>query len=268
MNSTPISFKTNGAKLAGISAGTGNPIILLHAGVADSRMWLPQLSTLQETHHVLAYDRRGFGQTTTQDVSFSHVDDLEKVMDHFGFLEATLVGSSQGGRIALDFSLANPQRVKKLVLLTPAVSGTPSPETIPSEIEAILQNLDAAEETDDLDLVNAIEAHLWLDGPTSVVGRVSGELRELFLNMNGIALHMPELTHEIEPASAYDRLSSLTMPTLVLWGELDFPHIQDRCRYLADAMPNAVGKSIPQTAHLFNLENPDEVNELLQTFAK
>ena len=267
-------LQIDGATIAGETVGNTvnsndanrDTIIFLHAGVADRRMWAPQLAALQAEHRLLAYDLRGFGETTCQDVPFSHIADLEKIMEHFGLSEATLVGCSQGGRTALDFSLANPQRVKKLVLIAPAVSGSPPPETIPTEIEARLEALDAAEEADDLDLVNELEAQLWLDGPTSKAGRVGGELRKLFLDMNGIALRMPELTQEQEPASAHDRLSSLIIPTMVLCGELDFPHIQDRCRYLADTIPNAAGKSIPETAHLLNLEKPDVVNEILRRF--
>jgi len=118
------------------------------------------------------------------------------------------------------------------MLITPAISGAPDPETLPPEVEARLIALDEAEETDNLELINKIEAHLWLDGPESPEGRVGGTLRELFLDMNGIALGMPDLEQEIEPASAYERVSMLSVPTLIVRGSLDFPHIQERCRYL------------------------------------
>ena len=77
---------------------------------------------------------------------------------------------------------------------------------------------------------------------------------------------MPDLVQEIGPASAYEYLSDLSMPVLVLWGDLDFPHLQQRGRYLAKIIPGARGVEIPGTAHLPNLEQPDAVNELLRTF--
>ncbi len=126
--------------------------------------------------------------------------------------------------------------------------------------------MDAAEEADDLAQINAIEAHLWLDGPTSIAGRVSGELRELFLDMNGIALAMPELFNEVEPPSAYARVAELSVPTLVIFGDLDFPHARAGCQYLVDTIPDAEGVSIPGVAHLPNLEQPETINTILRDF--
>ena len=77
---------------------------------------------------------------------------------------------------------------------------------------------------------------------------------------------MPELTQELEPASAYERLADLSLPVLVIWGELDFPHIKEQCRYLVDTISAAKGEEIPGTAHLPNLEQPDRVNKLLREF--
>ncbi|MFK7804415.1 MAG: alpha/beta fold hydrolase [Anaerolineae bacterium] len=254
------------ADLVGESNGSGEALVFLHAGVADRRMWRPQMEAFQNSHQVVAYDRRGFGETTSPDEPFSNTQDLESVLNHFDLTKVTLVGCSQGGRIAIDFALTFPDRVNKLVLIAPAISGAVPPEEIPADIEALLEELEKAEEADDLEWVNKIEAHLWLDGPQSKAGRVSGPLRGLFLDMNGIALAMPELEKETEPASAYERVSQLTMPTLVLWGDLDFPHIQDRCRYLVESIPAAQGQEIKGTAHLPNLERPDIVNNYLSHF--
>jgi pimeloyl-ACP methyl ester carboxylesterase len=77
---------------------------------------------------------------------------------------------------------------------------------------------------------------------------------------------MPELTQELEPASAYERLADLSLPVLVMWGELDFPHVKESCRHLVDTLPAATGKEIPGTAHLPNLEQPDLINRLLREF--
>jgi pimeloyl-ACP methyl ester carboxylesterase len=84
--------------------------------------------------------------------------------------------------------------------------------------------------------------------------------------MNGIALRSPELQQEIEPPSAYERVKQLAQPVLVLWGDLDFPFVVDRCRYLAGTIPGAVGQQIPGTAHLPNLEKPGQVNTLITSF--
>ena len=259
-------IKAGNAQLVGEQAGAGKSLLFLHAGVADKRMWHDQISDLGKDYHVVAYDRRGFGETISVDEPFTHIEDLHQLLDQLGLETAVLIGCSQGGRVALDFTLAYPQRVKKLVLIAPAVSGAPAPTTLPANIEAVIEALDAAEEADDLALVNELEAHLWLDGPTSSAGRIKGAARELFLDMNGIALGKPDLTKEIEPASAYAKLSSLFLPTYVMWGELDFPHVKTRCQYLVDNIPDAKGQEIPGTAHLPNLEQPAIFNKLLRAF--
>ena len=252
------------ASLVGQHSGEGKPLIFLHAGVADQRMWDQQVVALQNSYQVITYDRRGFGKTTSPNEAFSHVEDLRGVFNQLGISVATLVGCSQGGRIAIDFALTYPQLVSALMLLAPAVTGAPEPAVYPPEIQAHLDELDAAEKANNIECINAIEANLWLDGPTSRAGRVRGATRKLFLDMNGIALKMPELTQEHEPSSAYERLANLSLPTLVVWGELDFPHIQQRCRYLVDTIPAAIGRKIRDAAHLINLEQPHQINELLR----
>lgn len=266
MKTDTFIIKTDNAQLVGEQAGAGESVIFLHAGVADRRMWHDQMADLSDDYHVVAYDRRGFGETAAADEPFSHIEDLHLLLDQLGVETAVLIGCSQGGRVAIDFTLAHPQRVTKLVLIAPAVSGAPAPTTFSADIEAVMDALDAAEEADDLARINELEAHLWLDGPTSPAGRVKGKVRDLFLDMNGIALEKPDLDKEIDPASAYEKVSGLLLPTFVIWGELDFPHMKSRCHYLLDTIPAADGQEIAGTAHLPNLEQPATINKILRGF--
>ncbi len=258
---------TGEAKIVGVHSGAGPALVLLHAGVADHRMWRNQIAALESAFHVIAYDRREFGQTVSPDVPFTHVEDLATVLDHFGIGPAILVGCSQGGRVAIDFALANPGRVPALVLISTDISGAPA-EPVPAGVEDISAALDKAEEEDDLDRVNAIEAHLWLDGPLSAEGRVTGPARALFLDMNGIALRKPEIPLERIPPGVYHRLSELTMPTLLISGELDFVCVRSRHAELARALSNARTAEIPGTAHLPNLERPESFNAHLREFLR
>ena len=260
-----FTVQQSSAQIAGERWGEGHPLIFLHAGVADRRMWRPQMRELSDVYQTVAYDRRGFGETTTADEPFSNLADLRAVLDQLSLSTVSLIGCSQGGRVAIDFTLAYPQRVKKLILIAPAVSGAPQPELIPPEAEALVDALDEAEAAGDLTRINEIEAQLWLDGPTSAAGRVGGDLRDLFLDMNGIALQMPDLEEEIEPASAYERAADLSLPVSVIWGELDFPHVKERCRFLVQTIPGAQGLEIPSAAHLPNLEQPERINALIRS---
>src|SRR5690554_3098938 len=109
---------------AGIEAGEGIPVVFLHAGVCDSRMWTAQIAAVAEAGFWgVAYDRRGYGETTTVDEGFSHLEDLEAVLEDLGIHAAIFVGASLGGALAIDFALAYPERVAGLVLVATSISG-------------------------------------------------------------------------------------------------------------------------------------------------
>jgi pimeloyl-ACP methyl ester carboxylesterase len=254
------------AKLAATAVGNGDPVVFLHAAVCDSRMWRAQLDALGASTKAIAYDRRGFGETRAEKEDFSAVADLLAVIDAVGNGAPTiLVGCSQGGRIALDAALLHPSYVRALVLIAPAVGG--APEAIyPPEIEGLMVKLKDAEQAGDLDRVNAIKAHLWLDGPLQPEERVTGEARRLFLEMNAIALRSPPVGSNLDVASTFHRLREISAPSLVIWGDLDFPHIQERSRHIATTMLNGSGHVLTGTAHLPSLERPTEVTGLLAKF--
>lgn len=255
------------ARIHVIEAGSsGEPLVFLHAGVADGRMWARQQHAFAASRQTLAIDRRGFGRTTCEAEPFSHVDDLIAVLDAFGIERTVLVGCSMGGRLAIDTALAHPQRVRAVVLVAAAVSGAPQIEAFPAAIEAKFHALEAAEQADLLDEVNEIEAQLWLDGPEQAAGRVSSPLRNLFLAMNDIALRAAPVGSETQPAPAWPRLHTLALPTLVVWGTLDFPHLLERMRHIAATVPGAHSHVIANTAHLPSLERPEEFNAALARF--
>ena len=111
-----------------------------------------------------------------------------------------------------------------------------------------------------------MKARLWLDGPLAPEGRVSGSARDLLLDMNGIALRSPPVGADVDVPPIYHRLSDIVAPSLVVWGDLDFPHVQERCRYVAATVPNGSGHEMKGTAHLPSLDQPEEVTALLATF--
>lgn len=263
---TQFTLNSAGARLAGESVGQGAPVVFLHAGVADRRMYARQLADIGQQRWAIAYDRRGFGETTSPDEHFSHAGDLRALLDRLEISSAVLVGCSQGGRIAVDFSLSNPERVEGLVLVSTAISGAPFP-SLPDVIAPLLDELDAAEETEDLARVNAIGVHLWLDGPFSEEGRVGGAVRELVFEMNGLALAKSSSLSKVEqPASAHERLAELQAPALLIHGELDFPHVQDLHGELARKLPDARSRVVNGAAHLPNLEQPEMFNGWLREF--
>ncbi|WP_162917152.1 alpha/beta fold hydrolase [Dongia deserti] len=265
-----FSIRSGKAQLTGVEDGTGPAIVFLHAGVADKRMWRDQMAAFTDRYRVVTYDRRGFGESRYEAETFSHTQDLRAVLDGLGIERACLVGCSQGGRFAVDFALAYPKRVTKLVLVAPAIGGAPQPklEDLPPDIDDLLQQAEQAQDQQHFELVNQIEAHMWLDGPRAVDGRVQGSARDLFLRMNIIVLKNPSPGKDTPATDSFKRLKEIGAPTLLIWGDLDFPHLQKRCVLLGKRIKGAKSALMPGTAHLPNLEQPKQFNALLEEFLK
>jgi pimeloyl-ACP methyl ester carboxylesterase len=252
----------DGAELAadidrGPPGRTKAPLVLLHAGVADGRMWDGVFEWAGRSRAVLRYDRRGFGASMIERAApHRHVADLWAVLEAAGLERVVLMGCSQGGRIALDAALEAPQRVAALALVAPAVTGAPE-EALDAATLRLAEAIEAAEAARDLDAMNRLEAHLWLDGRAAPEGRVAGAARECFLAMNAIALHSPPAGEPIEAPSDWDRLEEVACPTLVVCGDLDLPILVQRCEVLAARIPAACHVALQGLAHLPSLEAPE-----------
>ncbi|MGL4229877.1 MAG: alpha/beta fold hydrolase [Casimicrobium sp.] len=256
------------ATLATEVVGTGDPIVFLHAAICDRRMWREQLETVGATHQAIAYDRRGFGETHCEAEDYSAVEDLMTVIDTVARDKpAILVGCSQGGRVAIDAALTHPSRVCALVLISATVFGWPDPVYSP-DLEAAMARLKEAEQARDLERVNAIKARLFLDGALAVEGRVQGAARELFFDMNGIALRAPPSGTNRDSVPAFQWLHEIAVPTFVIQGDLDFPHIQERSRYIAATIPNATHHELHGVAHVPSVEQPELVTKLISEFVQ
>jgi len=259
---------SGGAMLAAEVVGSGDPVVFLHAGVCDRRMWRAQLDGVGASSKAIAYDRRGCGETRAEKEDFSAVADLMAVMDATADGKpAILVGCSEGGRVALDAVLKHPSRFCGLALVAPSVTGAPE-AVYPPEAKDLMAQLKEAQEAGNLDQVIAIKAHLWLDGPLAPKGRVTGQARELFLDMNAVALRSLPVGSSVDAAPAYQRLGEISAPTLVIQGDLDFPHIQDRSRHIAVTVLNGSHHELAGTAHLSNLERPADITHLLKEFIR
>lgn len=103
----------------------GPPVVLVHGGLGDLRMWDGVVPLLAVSHRVVRFDVRGFGRTETAVGKFSPHEDIRAMLDALGIESAALVGLSLGGRIVLDAALELPERVSALVLVAPGVNGLP-----------------------------------------------------------------------------------------------------------------------------------------------
>jgi pimeloyl-ACP methyl ester carboxylesterase len=265
MSADPFTFEIGGATLSGLEQGEGLPVIFLHAGVCDKRMWGAQMSAVAAAGwHAIAYDRRGYGETTSPDEPFSHLDDLEALLDEMDIHAAIFVGCSMGGGLAVDFALAHPGRVIGLVLIGTSITGAPWSAT--AEERAIEMAEEDAWERGEIELLNRVQAHEWLDGPRSRSGRVGGAVRELFFDMNALALNKPALTQEEALPDAWSRVEDVAAPTLLIVGDEDFTALIDRHDTLSETMPNAFAVVLEGAAHIPSIEKPELVNSLLLQF--
>ena len=255
-----------GASLAGERwPGGAQTVLLLHEGVADRRGWAEVAGLLAPELTVVAYDRRGYGQTPVSTEPFSHLDDLLAVLDHAGVGPVWLADASAGGGLALDAALVAPRRVAGLVVMGTAVSGAPEP-ALDADTKRFELLLEKAYAIRDADEINRLETWLWLDGPGQPEGRVGGAARKLALDMNAviIANAVPE-TEGAAGVDAWHRLAEIKVPVTVACGDLDAPFLVDHCRLLAGRLPAARHHVLACMAHQPYLESAGTIAQLIRS---
>jgi pimeloyl-ACP methyl ester carboxylesterase len=261
-----VKAEINGARIHYRREGSGFPVVMLHAAIADSRMWLPQMDEFAKEFDVVCPDTRGFGDSELPPTRWSPVGDLITLMDELALKPAHVIGCSMGGRIAIDMALDHPARVSKLVLVGPGVGGANFSKKYPE----VFAEIKSADDAKDFEALNEAEARVFLDGPRRPRGHVVGELRELFLDMNGRKFQSDfesAPTDDPEPP-AIGRLNEITAPTLVVVGDEDVPHVLDNVKLLMDSIKGARKAVIHDAAHLPNLEHPEEFNRIVLDFLR
>ena len=253
----------NGARIHYERAGEGMPVILLHAGVADHRMWGPQVKAFAKQFDVIAPDMRGFGKSELPPQRWSPVADVLGLVDDLRLKPAHVVGCSIGGGLAIDFALEHPERMSKLVLVGPGISGRNFGEKYPD----VFAEAEAAEKSGDHRAIVEADAHIWLDGPKRRPGYVKDPIRKLFFEMdsNFDSDWASAPIDRLDPPAA-DRLHEITAPTLVVVGDEDAPPVFDAVELLMEKVPHARKAVIHDAAHLPNLEHPDEFNHIVLDF--
>lgn len=269
MNETGVASsgftEINGARLYYETRGSGPSLLLIHAGVADGRMWDAQMGPFSERYQVIRFDLRGFGRSSIPPGAFSNVEDVRALLDALQVDAAFVLGISFGGLIALDFTLAYPERVNALVLGAPSVSGA-SPS---DRIRAFWEKEGAALERGDLTGATELNLRLWVDGPHREPDQVDPAVRERVREMQRAIFEkeIPEDVDEIDPdPPAIERLGEVRPPVLVLAGELDLEEKLALVDRLEREMPDCRKVVIPGAAHMLNMESPAAFNRAVLEF--
>jgi 3-oxoadipate enol-lactonase len=259
-----MDVKLNGARIHFERSGTGVPVLLIHAGIADSRMWEPQVKALANDLDMIRPDLRGFGDSELPPVPYSMLADIIALLDRLEVNRAHVVGCSMGGTLAIDFALEHPQRVERLVLVGSGVSGS----NLGAADSVLFAEVEAADKAGDMDSVNRAEVRLWVDGPRRPEGSAPAAVRELVLDMNGRALRTDWDSAQNQPLDppAITRLSEITAPTLVIVGDQDLPHAAANADLITSKIASARTVVIKDAAHLPSLERPEEFNRVLLDF--
>lgn len=248
------------------TAGQRQPILFLHAGVADSRQWNGEFDAFAKDYAVVRYDMRGYGKSEPVAGEFTHLKDLEALVAHLSLDQpAILVGCSMGGGTALDFALEHPEQVRALVLVDSAPSGLQVDVPSPPKFALV----DAAEKEGDLALVCELETQIWFDGDRDPA-EVNKVMRKLAYDMNLLALEHDAKNlgehRQNTKTPAIDRLQQLEIPVLAVLGENDIPYMHKAVEVMATKISHFEQVTLSNAAHLPNLDQPEQFQAALSAF--
>ncbi|HJN46339.1 MAG: alpha/beta hydrolase [Acidobacteria bacterium] len=253
------------ARLYYEETGRGAPIVLLHGSLLDRRSWDPQFDLLARSYRVVRYDARHHGNSSGGPGEFTNFDDLRAVLEALGIDKATLLGLSQGGRTAIDFAIAYPDKVAALILVSPGASGY---ERESAPVAKHSEEFGAAFVEGGVDAGIDYFLRQYVDGPTRSPSDVDASVRNQVRRMalGWVTTQNPEsVWKELEPP-AIGRLDEIQAPTLVVVGDLDQPYILELADMVKARAFDAEVAVIRGAAHMVNLEKPEAFNETVLGF--
>jgi pimeloyl-ACP methyl ester carboxylesterase len=260
VNGAQLYYTINGAAHA-------ETILMIHAGICDSRMWRAQAAYFSQRYRVITFDMRGFGHSKMVNGEYTNHADALGLMNYLEIESAWLMGCSLGGKTALDLTLTAPERVRGLLLVGPAISGY----RYAGESHPLEDAIDAAYESGDLERTSEIEVQMWVDGVGRAPDQVDAAARQLVWEMNLIALKVDEALWEQEQVMqppALERLDSIDKPTLIIIGDLDIPASRERADILAERINGAHQVVMSGAAHVPSMEYPELFNQIVDDFLR
>lgn len=261
MAARPFRVDVPGGSIAGELSGKGATTLWLVHGMGGSRRdWDGLVAHLPDDLAVARHDMRGFGESQAEEgIAFSHADDLLALMDGLGVDKVALLGLSMGGGVALNFALNHPERVSRLILVSPAMVGWGWSDEWKGEWRTVSK----AARSGDMDAARA----LWFGHPMFAEVRkdeaLAAELRAGIAAYHGAQWLRSDERPELPDV---DRLPGLAMPTLLLSGGRDVSDMRLIADVIAGSAPDVRRVDYPDAGHMLHMERADEVAAEIASF--
>jgi pimeloyl-ACP methyl ester carboxylesterase len=261
--------ETNGTHLYYEMMGDGHPLVLLHGGYLDTRMWDDQFAVFADYYQVIRYDIRGFGKSMLPQVPYADRQDLYELLQFLGIKKTYLLGLSLGGAIAIDFILEHPDMVDALMLVGSPVPGYPFEVMFTEQElqEKIRQQTPLANAMRERNIPAMVD--LLMDDPTLMPSphypAARQRVREILAEYSFDWVLNPALKQELIPV-AYGRLAEINVPTLLIVGADDDIILHKSADKLEQDIPCARRVAISETHHMPNMEKPEEFNQIVLDF--
>ncbi len=244
-------------------AGQGETIVLIHDGLVHHVIWEEQFPVFYENYDVVRYDRRGYGRSPQPEKTYSNIEDLHQLFHKLDIDKAIVMGMSAGGGLAIDFTLAHPNRVASLVLVGSVVSGF----TYTDHFFSRGGHLHPSTWNDP----DAFRRYWYTDDPYEIAPQntaVKERVRQIIeANPHDADLSKNRLI--LGPESpALGRLHEINVPALIVVGEHDIPDVHAHAGAIEAGIPNARRIVISGAGHLVPLERPEAFNEQVLQFLK
>ncbi|MEV5963237.1 alpha/beta hydrolase [Kribbella sp. NPDC051952] len=234
--------------------GDGPAVLLVHAGVADARMWARQVDELKADHRVITVDLRGYGETPLEvGAKYSDAGDLLAVLDELGVDSVASVGASYGGYVVQQAASREPGRFNRLVLIC-----APTDHVVPTDdLRAVWAEENRLVEAGDVDGAADLTVQKWI-GPDA-----DDEARELLRAMQKRAYELQIPAGDVENEEYAVEPEKIAAPVRLITGAHDFQFFADCATYLYERLPNAERIELPWAGHLPTLERPAEALRLI-----
>jgi pimeloyl-ACP methyl ester carboxylesterase len=267
----PHAMTNDGVRLHCEETGSGTPVIFVHEFAGDARSWEPQMRHFGRRYRAIAFSARGYPPSDVPESSASYsqnraADDIAAVLDHLGIARAHVVGLSMGGFATLHFGFRHAARALSLCVAGCGYGAEPiQRERFRGEAETIAAFIKSSG--------MAAFAEKYAYGPTRVQFAVKdprgfAEFQRMLAEHSALGSANTQLGVQRERPSLYDltdEMKRLTVPTLVLSGDEDWPCLMPGI-LMKQNIPSAALSLMPICGHAINLEAPDEFNRIVGDF--